>query len=217
MNILFIGPPGSGKGTQSKLLQDRYGLAHLSTGDMFREAIARQTEVGMKAKGFMDRGEYVPDAVVIDLIRERLGAQDCKSGFILDGFPRTRAQAEALDGLLSVMGLRLDSIFYFDLATDVLVGRLSARRTCKNCNRIVSVDPLTEAQGAKCSKTGASCEFIQRSDDQPEVVRKRIEVYQTQTAPIISHYEALPGFLKVDGSASPEAVFGVLNRALGKN
>jgi adenylate kinase len=217
MNILFIGPPGSGKGTQSKLLHDRYGLAHLSTGDMFREAIARQTEVGLKAKGFMDRGEYVPDAVVIDLIRERLGAEDCRSGFILDGFPRTRAQAEALDVLLDGMKRRLDAVFYFDLATEVLVGRLSSRRTCKNCNRVVSADQVRDALSVECSRTGGTCEFIQRSDDQPEVVRKRIEVYQTQTAPIISHYEALPGFLKVDGSASPEAVFGVLHRALGKN
>lgn len=135
MNILFIGPPGSGKGTQSKRLQDRYGLIHLSTGDMFREAIARQTPVGLKAKGFMDRGEYVPDSVVIDLIRDRLSAPDCKRGFVLDGFPRTEPQAEALDSLLSGMGLKLDAIFQFDIAKQVLVERLSSRRVCRTCNR----------------------------------------------------------------------------------
>lgn len=111
MNILFLGPPGSGKGTQSKMLQDKYGLVHLSTGDMFREAIAKKTEVGMKAKSYMDRGEYVPDAVVIDLIRDRLSGPDCKSGFILDGFPRTEPQAKALDELLKSLHMELGSIF----------------------------------------------------------------------------------------------------------
>ena len=197
MNILFIGPPGSGKGTQSQILHDRYGLVHLSTGDMFREAIGQKTEVGLKAKAFMDRGEYVPDAVVIDLIRERLGRSDCEQGFILDGFPRTEPQAKALDELLSGMGLNLDAIFYFDLSAEILVNRLSGRRVCKNCNRVVTVELARSGNAGACAKTGSGCEFIQRSDDQPEVVRKRIEVYQTQTAPIIGHYEKFKGFLKV--------------------
>jgi len=216
MNILFIGPPGSGKGTQSQMLNTRYGLVHLSTGDMFREAIAQKTDVGLKAKAFMDRGEYVPDAVVIDLIRERLSRADCKQGFILDGFPRTEPQAKALDELLSVMGLGLDAIFYFDLKSEILVNRLSGRRVCKNCNRVVTAEQVSSTSIGACVKTGSSCEFVQRSDDHPEVVRKRIDVYQTQTAPIIGHYEKFKGFLKVDGSASPDAVFNVLNRALGK-
>ncbi|NDF14298.1 adenylate kinase [bacterium] len=217
MNILFLGPPGSGKGTQSKMLQDRYALAHLSTGDMFREAIAKQTEVGLKAKGYMDRGEYVPDSVVIDLIRDRLQAPDCRKGFILDGFPRTEPQARALEHLLGEMKRTLDAVFYFDLSTDILVGRLSSRRTCRNCNRVVSTEQLSGGPSSGiCSKTGTSCEFYQRSDDSPEVVRRRIEVYQTQTAPIIGFYEKTPGFLRVDGSASPDAVFGVLSRALDR-
>jgi len=217
MNILFIGPPGSGKGTQSKLLHDRFGLAHLSTGDMFREAIAKQTEVGMKAKGFMDRGEYVPDAVVIDLIKDRLSASDCKNGFILDGFPRTEPQAVALSGLLAGMGIKLDSIFYFDIAKEILVDRLSSRRVCKVCNKIVSVEKGQSAPHSKCDKNpGGFCDFFQRTDDSPEVVGKRIEVYQAQTAPIIGYYSKMAGFLKVDGNESPDTVFSKLTQALGQ-
>src|SRR4051812_14979499 len=135
MNILFIGPPGSGKGTQSQLLHEHHGLVHLSTGDMFRNAIAKQTEVGMKAKAFMDRGEYVPDAVVIDLILHRLREPDCKKGFILDGFPRTEPQALALESSLHQMGIQLDAVFYFRVKKEVLIARLSGRRTCRACNR----------------------------------------------------------------------------------
>jgi adenylate kinase len=213
MNILFIGPPGSGKGTQSKLLHDQFGLVHLSTGDMFREAIAKQTAVGQKAKAFMDRGEYVPDSVVIDLIRDRLSAPDCKNGFILDGFPRTEPQARALDELLGTMGLRLDAIFQFEIGKELLVERLSARRVCRKCNRIVSVDQIRAGDQA-CASGATVCDFYQRSDDAPEVVGKRIEVYQNQTAPILGYYAAKPGFLRIDADQSPDAVFSLLERAL---
>ena len=216
MNILFIGPPGSGKGTQSQVLHERFGLVHLSTGDMFREAIAKQTAVGLKAKGYMDRGEYVPDEVVIDLIRERLGRDDCEKGFILDGFPRTEPQALALSNLLSALGMALDSVFYFELDSEILVTRLSSRRVCRQCGKIVNLAQGTAAQNP-CQKTGLSCEFVQRTDDQPEVVRKRIEVYEAQTAPIIGYYEKQKGFLRIDASAAPEAVSERLLRALDKN
>jgi adenylate kinase len=182
---------------------------------MFREAIAKQTEVGLAAKGFMDRGEYVPDSVVIDLIRDRLRQADCGRGFILDGFPRTEPQARALEELLAGLKRTLNAVFYFDLATDILVSRLSSRRTCRNCNRVVSADQLSSGQATvNCARTGAPCDFYQRSDDSQDVVRRRIEVYQNQTAPIIGFYEKSPGFLRLDGSAAPEAVFAELTNAL---
>ena len=213
MNILFIGPPGLGKRTQSKLLQDQYGVVHLSTGDMFRAAIAQKTDVGMEAKGFMDRGEYVPDAVVINLIRDRLKQPDIKMGFILDGFPRTEPQAVALDQLLEDLGLKLSGVFFFDVNKDVLVKRLSGRRTCKNCNRVISLDQLgTPIANERCQKNPAGpCEFYQRDDDRADVVEKRIDVYQKQTTPVIDHYRKNKNFVHLNGAQNPKEVFKLID------
>jgi len=205
MNLLFMGPPGSGKGTQSKFLCDRFSVVHLSTGDMFREAITNKTEVGVRAKTFMDKGELVPDQVVIDLIRAKLSTLAGK-GFILDGFPRTVPQAVALDGLLADLGVKLDGIFFFDVAKDILVGRLSSRRTCKKCNKVVSASDVSKNA---CS-AGGECDFYQRDDDRPEVISKRIQVYQDQTSPMIDYYKSNPGFLKVDGTQPADQVFQLL-------
>jgi adenylate kinase len=205
MNLLFMGPPGSGKGTQSKFLCDKFSVSHLSTGDMFREAISNKTEVGMRAKSYMDKGELVPDQVVIDLIKEKLSSLS-GNGFILDGFPRTVPQAIALDGLLSNLSIKLDGIFFFDVNKEILVSRLSSRRTCKKCNRVVSA----EYSSKENCNLGGTCEFYQRDDDKPEVISKRIQVYQDQTAPVIEYYQKSPSFLKIDGTQSADLVFQTL-------
>lgn len=205
MNLLFMGPPGSGKGTQSKFLCDRFSVVHLSTGDMFREAISNKTEVGVRAKSFMDKGELVPDQVVIDLIGDKLASLKGK-GFILDGFPRTVPQARALDELLSNLKINLDGVFFFDVQKEILVNRLSARRTCKKCNRVVGAE---DAASVECAN-GGTCEFYQRDDDKPEVISKRIQVYQDQTAPVIGYYESSSVFLKIDGTQPADQVFQTL-------
>ncbi len=205
MILLFLGPPGSGKGTQSQLLQKKLNIPHLSTGDMFRKAISEKTTMGLKAKTFMDKGEYVPDEVVIALIQERILQKDCENGFILDGFPRTQPQAGALDAMLATVGRNLSAVINFKIDESQLVNRLTARRTCKNCNRVIHEGEVS-ADSKPCAKTGQKCEFIQRDDDKPEVVRKRFEVYNTQTAPIISHYKTHPKFIEVNADQTPDAV-----------
>ncbi len=214
MNVLFIGPPGSGKGTQSKVLQKKFGLVHLSTGDMFRQAITDQTEVGLRAKAFMDRGEYVPDSTVIDLIRDRLNKDDCKkNGFILDGFPRTVAQAEALSDLLNGLGMALKAIFYFQVDRAELVRRLSERRTCRNCQRVLPLDQVVNFKPSEgCVPAG--CDFYQRTDDQVEVVSKRIEVYEAQTMPVVEYYRKSAIFHALNGADAPDQVSGELLKAL---
>jgi adenylate kinase len=186
MNLIMLGPPGAGKGTQAALLAERLGTPHVASGDLFREALKAETELGLLAKSYMDRGELVPDDVTIAIVRERLLRPDCKKGIILDGFPRTIEQAEALEELLSEQGKAIDVALLIDASDEELVRRLSSRWICRNCQAVYNVISNPPEEAGKCDACGG--ELYQRSDDVPETVRNRIRVYWEQTSPLIDHY-----------------------------
>lgn len=183
MNLIFLGPPGAGKGTIAKRVTDRYGLIQVSTGDLFRENIKNATPVGTKAKGYMDRGELVPDGVVIEMLKDRIAKDDCKDGFILDGFPRTIPQAEALAAESSV---KIDAAINFVIADEVVVQRLSGRRICTTCGAIYHVTNIPPKEEGVCDNDGET--LIQRDDDKEEAIRNRLVVYKKQTEPLIGFY-----------------------------
>ncbi|NOZ62910.1 MAG: adenylate kinase [Calditrichaeota bacterium] len=194
MILILVGAPGTGKGTQGKLLAERYQIPNISTGDILRAAIQQETELGKKAKSFIDRGELVPDDVMIGIIRERLGAEDCKKGFILDGFPRTVRQAEALEKLFEESALSLDHVIGLELPEEVIVKRLSNRRVCSECGKVYNLITDPPPPDMRCEKCGD--EIIQRSDDTEETVRNRLRVYAEETEPLIDFYRRR-GKLKV--------------------
>jgi adenylate kinase len=186
MNIVMLGPPGAGKGTQAALLSERLGTPHVASGDLFREALREETELGLTAKSYMERGELVPDEVTIAMVRERLGRPDCDDGVILDGFPRTIEQAKALEGILAEQEKRLDVALFIDAEEEELVRRLSSRWTCRNCQAVYNVISNPPAEEGKCDVCGG--ELYQRADDRPETVRNRIVVYRDQTSPLVEYY-----------------------------
>jgi adenylate kinase len=189
MKLMFLGPPGAGKGTQAQVIAERLGIPHISTGDMLREQVRNMTPLGKKAKEYMDAGEYVPDDVIIAMVKERVGRPDAKHGFILDGFPRTSAQAETLDGFAS-----LDAVLNVMADDEVIIKRISARRACKVCNATFDVKMAHEGNCPKCSG-----EIYTRDDDRAETVKKRIRVYNEKTQPLIDYY-AKKGILRdIDG------------------
>lgn len=183
MNLIFLGPPGAGKGTIAKRVTDRYGLIQVSTGDLFRENIKNATPIGTEAKGYMDRGELVPDAVVIEMLKARIAKDDCKDGFILDGFPRTIPQAEALAAESSV---KIDAAVNFVIADAVVVQRLSGRRICMTCGAIYHVTNIPPKKEGVCDNDGET--LIQREDDKEEAILNRLVVYKKQTEPLIGFY-----------------------------
>ena len=191
MKIIILGPPGAGKGTQAEFICDRYQIAHISTGEMLREAIKKKTPTGLKAETYMDQGELVPDDVVIALVRERADDADCKNGFILDGFPRTVEQAKALEGIATI-----DAVINISLPDDFLIERLSGRRVCPVCGKSYHVE-LLEGK-TTCEDDGATLE--QREDDQPETVVNRLKVYYEKTAPLIAYYKGKGLVRTVDGT-----------------
>ncbi len=208
-NLVFLGPPGAGKGTQAKRLARDLDLVHISTGDILREAVKNQTPLGMKAKEYMDRGELVPDDLIIALIEEVMPPE---GGVIFDGFPRTIAQAEALDRMLSRKGLRLDAVVLFDVPDEVVVERLSGRRVCPGCGAVYHVKFSPPKEDEICDRCGAK--LIQREDDREEVVRNRLEVYRKQTAPLIEYYEGKGILIRLDASRDIEEVYQQLRKVV---
>ena len=207
MNIVLLGAPGAGKGTQGQKLVEEFGIAHISTGDLLRAAVKAQSELGKQAKAYMDAGQLVPDQLVIDLVKERLAQPDAQKGFMLDGFPRNIAQAETLDGELKAMGVELDAALLVDVPFDVIVERLSSRRTCRSCGYTAPAGTDT------CPRCGG--EMYQRDDDKPATIQKRLDTYQNQTQPLIDYYEG-HGILKaVDGNRAVDEVYVDVKKVLG--
>jgi adenylate kinase len=204
MRIVLLGAPGSGKGTQAQRLQAKYGVPQVSSGDLLRDSVARGTELGRKVKSVMDAGQLVSDDLVLGLIRERLGKADAARGFILDGFPRNIDQANSLNSLLKELGQPIHAVLLLDVRRETLVQRLAGRRTCPTCGTVYNVHSMP-AGGNTCSRDGA--QLYQRPDDKEDVVAKRLEVYQTQTQPLIDHYSKLGQLRVVAGEGALEEVF----------
>lgn len=212
MILILLGPPGSGKGTQAKRLVAEQGLPQLSTGDMLRTAISKGTELGFKAKSFMDKGALVPDDVVVGLISERIRQVDCSKGFILDGFPRTIPQADALDEMLKANGRQVDRVVLFDIQDAELVSRLSQRRTCLKCGAMYHLTALPPKAAEVCDQCGSS--LIQRDDDREEVIHNRLKVYHRETAPLIGYYRSQNKLQVIDASLPSDVVTEKLAKAL---
>ena len=208
MNIVLLGAPGAGKGTQAAKLVEKHGLCHISTGDILRAAVKDQTPLGLKAKSYMDAGDLVPDELIIDLMKERIEQPDTANGVILDGFPRTTTQAVALDGMLAGLERPLDAALLIDVDSEVIVGRLTSRRTCRDCGRIGST-----ADGDACPACGG--EMYQRDDDNEETVRNRLDVYEKSTSPLIDYYRGSELLVAIDGDRDPDVVFGDVEHELG--
>ena len=206
MNIVLLGAPGAGKGTQATKLIAEYDIAHISTGDILRAAVKAKTPLGLEAQSYMDKGELVPDDVVISLVKERLQEKDTEKGFILDGFPRTAMQAVALASVLSELGLSIDAAVALTVDPEAVIKRLSNRRNCRACGYIGS------AADEKCPQCGG--EMYQRDDDKPETVRNRLEVYEKSTAPLIDYYKGADLLIEVDGTRPVDEVFASIKRAL---
>lgn len=212
MNLVMLGPPGAGKGTQAALIAEKLGVPHVATGDLFREALKSETELGLTAKSYMERGELVPDEVTVAMVRERLQKPDSESGVVLDGFPRTIEQAEALKVLLAEQGEAIDAALFIDAAEDELVRRLSSRWTCRNCQAVYNVISNPPHEEGKCDICGG--ELYQRADDVPETVRNRIRVYWQQTSPLVDYYQDQGLLITIKSEGGIERVQQKIQEAL---
>lgn len=204
LRLVLVGPPGAGKGTQAKFLAEEFGIVPISTGDIFRANVGNGTPLGLEAKQFMDAGELVPDSITIAMVKDRLAQPDSADGFLLDGFPRNEEQAKALDVLLGDLGIALDVVLQLQVDNEEIIRRLGGRRTCHGCARIWHVDyDKTEVEGV-CDTCGG--ELYQRDDDQPETIRRRLEVYDEQTAPLVGYYTAAGLLVALDAMGAVETV-----------
>lgn len=213
MNLILMGLPGAGKGTQAERIIAKYNIPHISTGDMFRAAIKEGTELGLKAKSFMDQGALVPDEVTIGIVRERLSKEDCNKGFLLDGFPRTVAQASALEEIVKDLGKKIDYVINIDVDADLLLKRLTGRRICKDCGSTYHLVFNPPAVEGVCDKCGG--ELYQRSDDNEETVANRLEVNIKQTQPLLNFYEELGYLRNINGVQEIGKVFEDIEALIG--
>lgn len=210
MRLILLGPPGAGKGTQADVLSKEYKIPHISTGDMLREAVKKNIAIGQKAKSYMLKGELVPDEIVIEIVRERLGGDDTKGGFILDGFPRTKPQAESLDEALGGVNMPADLAIYFETSEEVSVRRLSGRRVCKSCGANFHVTNIPPKKAGICDFCGSA--LVQREDDKEATVRNRLEVYKKETAELIDYYKAKGILRTVSGDLGVREIFEILSK-----
>lgn len=208
MRLIFLGPPGAGKGTQAKMLIDRYGIPQISTGDILRAAVKEGTPMGKKAKEYMEAGKLVTDDIVIGIMQDRLKQEDCKKGFILDGFPRTVAQAEALDAMLKTLNMPLDKVLALTVPDAELLKRLTGRRTCKSCGQMYHIVFDPSRKEGVCDKCGG--ELYQRADDNDETIKNRLSVYHSQTSPLLEYYGKQGLLREIDGTSSPENIFNAI-------
>ncbi len=213
MKVIMLGAPGAGKGTRAALLSEKLSIPHISTGDIFRANIKNGTELGKLAQSYMDKGELVPDSLVCDLVVDRIQQPDCENGFILDGFPRTIPQAEALKEALDSIGEKLDHVINVYAPDEHIVNRMSGRRSCSQCGAVFHVEFAPSSKGDICDKCGGS--LIQRDDDKPETVKKRLEVYYEQTYPLLEYYEKQGLVKTVDATGGVETALSDLLKAIG--
>lgn len=214
MRLLLIGPPGAGKGTQAAMICSKLGIPHISTGDMFRKAIKNGTKQGNKAKEYIEAGKLVPDAVTVEIVKERLMESDCNQGFLLDGFPRTVAQAQALEQILAELGVKLDKVIAIELSEEEILKRLTGRRVCTTCGstyHIINNPPVKENKCNECE-----CDLIHRSDDTEETVSERIVVYRKETAPVIDFFDSKNLVCRVNGNRQISEVLKDVGHCIGR-
>ena len=213
MKLILLGPPGAGKGTQAESIKEAYNLIHISTGDIFRKNMKENTPLGVKAKEYVDKGQLVPDEITIAMVEDRLSQEDVREGFLLDGFPRSTSQAEALDDIMMELGSKIDKVINIEVDKNILVDRVVGRRICKECGATYHVRSNPPKQAGICDKCGG--ELYQRADDTEETVGKRISIYEEETLPLVEYYTEKGNLFTVDGTLGIDTVFGKIQKALG--